>query len=402
MTLNVTAVHHGGGLGGAPVSMLKLLAALDRADFTAGAIFTESGPIIQYAHSAGVPASVVPTGGALFYSAHARLGVRSVAHFLSTFPSSVLRAQSYLRRSRPDVLQLNTSVLLAWAAAARRVRGPVVWLVREVLGANAWLRGWHAAFILRHARQVVAVSDAVRACFPSEARVARVHNAVDLGEFRLELRRQIDALRGEIGVPGDARVVMAIGAVQKPKGHWLLLEAFQRLPANAHLVLVTGGVSRQYAVSARGRIKRALRLPLDNLDALLRDARALGLPMERIHVTGFRADISRVLAAADVLAFASLEPEGFGRPIIEAMALGCPVVATNVGPSAELLGTEAGVLVEPDADRLAEALQRLFESPDERARIGRAGRARVEACFTLERQVGEMAAIYHRAADGSA
>ncbi|HTD79481.1 MAG TPA: glycosyltransferase family 4 protein, partial [Chloroflexota bacterium] len=96
-------------------------------------------------------------------------------------------------------------------------------------------------------------------------------------------------------------------------------------------------------------------------------------------------------------AFPSLEPEGFGRPIIEAMALARPVVATDVGPSAELLGTEAGRLVPADAARLANALTDLLSSPEERWRTGRAGRARVETCFTLERQVAEMSAVYRRA-----
>src|SRR5262249_3542202 len=145
----------------------------------------------------------------------------------------------------------------------------------------------------------------------------------------------------------------------------------------------------------KGRVKRVLGMPLDNLDALLRDARARGL-QDRVHVTGFRRDVARVVAAADVLAFPSLEPEGFGRPIIEAMALARPVVATAVGPSRELLGLGTGRLVPPEAGALASTLADLLSSAETRQRMGRAGRARVEACFTLERQVAEMLAIYRQ------
>ena len=399
MSIKLLAVHQGGGLGGAPVSLLKLLAALDRTQFSPEAVFTEPGDVVAYAQALGVPTQVVPTGGALFYSAHARLGARSVARFLRTFPASVQAARLALRRLQPDLVHLNTSVLLAWAAAARRERRPIVWVVREVLGPNPLLRRWQAGYILRHARQVVAISDAVAACFPPAAPITRVHNAVDLAEFSLDRLAEAPAVRAELGVPPDARVIMAIGSVQRPKGHWLLLDAFARLPSTAALVLVTGGAPSAYAQSARGRLKRALGLPLDNLDALLRDAHQRGSSFSsRVHVTGFRTDIARVLAAADVLVFPSLEPEGFGRPIIEAMALARPVVATDIGPSAELLGAEAGRLVPPDADRLASALTDLLESPAERARMGQAGRARVEACFALQRQVGEMAAIYRKAA----
>jgi glycosyltransferase involved in cell wall biosynthesis len=348
-----------------------------------------------------VPARVVPTGGALFYSAHAQLGPRSLARFVRTFPAAVRTAQRVLREQRPDVLHLNTSVLLAWAAAARRQRVPVVWMVREVLGPNPYVRAWHAGFISSRARRVVAISQAVRACFPAALaeRVSVVYNAVDLAEFDLDLLHAAQDVRRELGLDPRARVVIAIGSVQRPKGHWLLLDALARLQ-DAQLVLVAGGVPATYAHTWRGRTKRALGRPLDNLDALLRDARRRGL-IERICVTGFRRDVARLLAAADVLVFPSLQPEGFGRPIIEAMAMARPVVATRVGPSAELLGPEAGRLVPPDAQALAAALDELLRSAATRARLGAAGRRRVEACFSLERQVAAMQAIYREATPGA-
>jgi hypothetical protein len=177
------------------VSLLKQLAALDSGEFGASAIFTEPGPILSYAGDLGVRAFMVPTGGAFFYSAHARLGPRSLAGFVRSFPGAVRTARATLRRQRPDVLHLNTSVLLAWAASARRERVPLVWVVREVLGPNPWLRRWQASFILRHARQVVGISDAVLASFPPSAPVLRVYNAVDLNDFRLDLLDQASVVR---------------------------------------------------------------------------------------------------------------------------------------------------------------------------------------------------------------
>ena len=395
MTTQLLAVHHGGGLGGAPVSLVKLLARLDRNDFASRVAFTEAGAVMEYAGKSGVVVEIVPTGGAFFYSAHARLSVRSIGQFVRTFPGAVQSAQLSLRRQRPDLVHLNTSVLLAWAAAARRERVPVVWMVREVLGPNHWLRRWHAQFIDNHAARVVAISHSVAACLNPPVDV--VHNAVDLDEFKLSLLEQAPLVRRELGLPRDRQIVMTIGSVQRPKGHWLLLDAMQLLPANVDLVLVTGGVAPAYVHTPRGRIKRALTLPLDNLDALKREAARRGL-RERIHVTGFRTDVARVLAAADVLVFPSTEPEGFGRPIIEAMALARPVVATDIGPSAEVLGAQAGGLVPVDAEELAAAVTSLFDAPDVRAEMGCAGRARVEACFSLDRQVAQMSAIYRQVA----
>jgi glycosyltransferase involved in cell wall biosynthesis len=286
-----------------------------------------------------------------------------------------------LRAERPDVLHLNTSVLLAWAVAARRERVPVVWMVREVLGPNPVLRNWHAGFIVRHARRVVAISEAVRSCLQPTADVRVVHNAVDLADFPV------------VAAPAS-NVVALVGSPQRVKGHWLLLDVLERLP-DVKLMLVAGGADSAYATSARGRLKRAIGLPLDNLAALQRDAAKRGLTA-RLHVTGFVAPqgLGKTLAACDVLVFPSLEPEGFGRPIIEAMAMARPVVATDLGPSREILGPDAGRLVPPTSDAIARALRDLLDRPEERRRLGMRGRARVERCFTLDRQVDAMSAIY--------
>jgi glycosyltransferase involved in cell wall biosynthesis len=387
--MRLLAVHQGGGLGGAPVSLLKLLAKLDA---ETSAIFTEPGPVLDLARELDVAARVVPTGGALYYSAHARPGVRGIARFARTFPGSVKAARRALRALRPDVVHLNTSVLLAWAAAARRERLPVVWVVREVLGAL-----WQARFIQRHARRLVVVSNAVRACFPPEADVRVVYNAVDLAEF---VPHDGSLARQELQLHPGEPVLMVLGSVQRAKGHWLVLDALGCMETRPRLVLVTGGASAEYAHSARGRVKRALGKPLDNLDAFLRDARARRLD-QQIVTTGWRRDIPRLLAAADVVVFPSIAPEGFGRPIIEAMAMAKSVVATDIGPSRELLGTDAGRLVPAQPRALADALDSLLQAPDLRGRMGEAGRARAEAQFGLEQQVAAMSAIYCEAA-GSA
>jgi glycosyltransferase involved in cell wall biosynthesis len=80
------------------------------------------------------------------------------------------------------------------------------------------------------------------------------------------------------------------------------------------------------------------------------------------------------------------------------MAAGRAVVATDIGPSAELLGADAGRLVAADASAFATALNELLDAPEKRVRMGSAGRRRVEQCFRLERQVAEMSAIYREVA----
>ena len=165
-------------------------------------------------------------------------------------------------------------------------------------------------------------------------------------------------------------------------------------------MLVTGGVAAGLRGSWRGRIKRALGLPMDNLDALPARRQRAGSD-DRVHVTGFRRDVAACWRPPTCSAFPSLEPEGFGRPIIEAMAMACPVVATDIGPSRELLGADAGRSCRPTPHSLADGAWRPARArPPSARRMGRAGRARVEACFTLDRQVAAMSAVYREAASG--
>ena len=253
-----------------------------------------------------------PPAGAFFYSAHARLGPRSVARFL--LERFHRRPERRVPRSDTNAPTCCTSIpACCWPGRRRRAASGSPWS-GWCARCSAPTRGCAAGtpdFILRHARRVVAISDAVRDCFPNpdDSRLRRVYNTVDLAEFSLDLRLDsAPAVRAELGIASDQLIVMALGSVQRAKGHWLLLDAMLRLEnPNAHLVLVTGGVGPAYAGSLRGRVKRSLGLPMDNLDALLRDAHQLGLT-ERLHVTGFRRDVARVLSIADVLVFQASNP----------------------------------------------------------------------------------------------
>jgi glycosyltransferase involved in cell wall biosynthesis len=79
------------------------------------------------------------------------------------------------------------------------------------------------------------------------------------------------------------------------------------------------------------------------------------------------------------------------------MAMARPVVATDIGPSAEILGPDAGVLVAPEAAAMAAAIESLLQRPEQRAALGRAGRQRATACFGLERQLAAMTTVYREA-----
>jgi glycosyltransferase involved in cell wall biosynthesis len=121
----------------------------------------------------------------------------------------------------------------------------------------------------------------------------------------------------------------------------------------------------------------------------------LGLT-ERVAFGEFRLDVPTVMSALDVLVLASISPEPFGRVLIEAMAAGKPVVATDAGAAREVVvdGVQ-GLLVPPkDAQALAQAVIHILTHPDLARSMGQEGRTRVEQRFGTRQYVDGVQAMY--------
>ncbi len=188
-------------------------------------------------------------------------------------------------------------------------------------------------------------------------------------------REDVAAFRREQKLP--PRFVLHVGTLQPRKNIPLLLEAFSRVPlSDVHLVLV-GGKGWLY-------------------DEIFARVAALGL-QERVRFTGYVPDEALPLwyNAADLLAFPSLY-EGFGLPVVEAMACGTPVVAANTSSVPEAAGT-AGLLFDPqDAVELAERITAVLQDPVLAATMRDKGLAQAQQ-FSWEKAGVETAVSYRRA-----
>lgn len=195
---------------------------------------------------------------------------------------------------------------------------------------------------------------------------------------------------GERGAPGRELRVVAVGWMRWMKGHEYALGAIRTaLDRGALLRLeVIGGVPGAEAGEC------------DEHSRILHTIEDLGLGQHvRLRGTLSSAQVIESLRAADVLLHASLS-EGLPTVLLEAMACGLPVVATDCGGVSEAVsdGVHGFVVGVRESDALAAALLALWRDPALRARMGAAGRAAVEAHFTLERQLGELEAMYRQVA----
>lgn len=190
------------------------------------------------------------------------------------------------------------------------------------------------------------------------ARAAAVLNGRDPAVFRPDPAARA-ALRAEFGTGPEDCVVVAVSRLVRHKGYPELLRAMESVPG-AVLWVVGERLESDHGEDLEPHFARA--------------EAVLGGRFRRL---GYRHDVARVLAAADVFALPS-HFEGLPMSVIEAMLTGLPVVATDVrGPREQVVGGETGFLVPPaTVQPLAAALAKLAEDPALRARMGAAGRAR--------------------------
>ena len=237
-------------------------------------------------------------------------------------------------------------------------------------------------WLLARYTHVIAVSEEIRrvlvAAGARPERVTTVLNGIDPQTFRRDPAQEPSA-RAVLGLPADAVVLGAVGRAEPQKRFDVLIDAFAGLAherPRAHLVIVGDGSS---------------------LPTLRQQVEALGPAGARVHLLGHRTDVPLLHHAFDVFVQAS-DYEGTPNAVLEAMALGTPVVATRAGGTAEIAhdGTH-GLLVEcGDREGLARAMATLIDDPARGRALATAARRRVETDLSFARRVARVEDIYTR------
>jgi glycosyltransferase involved in cell wall biosynthesis len=348
------------GWGGGETQVLALVRGLRARGHESTVAAHPGGPLAQAASDIGIPVVA--------------LRVRN---------NLDLRAALALRRLVPghDVVHFHTARAHALAPLCRG-RGARLVVTRRMDYVPTG--GPYVRFLYNRAVDVViAISESVREALcragVTRARIRVVPSGIETRGYPAPPGAGM-ACRGAWGVGADDVLVLVPGALERRKGHAVLLEAAARVRS--------GGVSVRYVFCGEGREAAVL-------------ARAAESVAGKVRFVGFRRDMPACLAAADIVALPSLH-EGLGVAALEAMASARPVLASRVGGLAEtVVAGETGLLVPPgDAGALAAALQRLVEDAELRVRLGAAGRARVLARYTSARMAEGTLACYGEPACG--
>jgi|SRR5438093_695846 len=359
--------------GGAEIMLYKMLSCLDRSQFQNSVVsMTDRGSLGDKIEALQVPV----------FTLGLRRGVPN--------PLALFRLIRLLRAERPHILQtwLYHSDLLG-LAAGKLARVPVVaWNIRC---SDMDLREYPqlTSLVLRTLVWLSRFPDVV--IFNSDAgslfhlrlgyrprKSSMIPNGFDLDEFRPDS----DApswFRKELGLSPLNSLVGLVARYDPMKDHENFLRAAAAVAnqrPGIHFVLVGQGVD-------------------ESNRELIREIRNHNISLN-LHLLGNRHDIRNIMPALDMLVLSSAFGEGFPNVLGEAMAAGVPCIVTNVGDAPKIVADTGRVVHAKDPAGLAAAIREVADMPaEERRRLGRAARRRIEECFSLS-SVGRQYEVLYR------
>lgn len=318
---------------------------------------------------------------------HVPLELRDAARVRQPLATARETLAGVLARTQPALVHANS-------LSMGRLSGPVTTTVsvpsishlRDIVS----LPAQHVADLNAH-RRLVCVSAAVRAFHAAQgledSKLRVVYNGVDLERFRPG--PPTGGLHRELGLPADAQLVLCVGQFILRKGQMVLAEAAERLAAECprlHWVLV----------GERHSTKPETVAYAEEIAARFTSGALAG----RGHLLGVRRDLAELMREPALLAHPALQ-EPLGRVLLEAAASGLAVVATAVGGTREIFGSNdsAALLVPPrDPGALAGAIRALVTDDSRRAALRAAARQQAEERFDVRQAGAGLLRVYDEAA----
>lgn len=362
-TMKILLVSHTADLYGAERSLLDLARGLHAQGIDFTVLFPETGPLTAVCTAEQIPWLVLPL---------LRPQKAHVARFLAGWWPRVWQLRQLIRQQGFTLVYNNTLDGLYAPFAARLAGVPCVWHVREVKPRSAYGRSVFAALLRTLPTVTLFASQATLNAYrligntqPATWQV--IHNGVRINQTALTQPKEAK----------ESLVVGFAGQFVPLKRPWLFLQAIAMAqPQVPHLQAVMVGDG-----------------PLQG--DMVQLAERLGIrPL--VAFRGYQTDMTAFYAELDCLLLTS-ERESFARVLIEAMSVGCPVVAADVGGVSEsVVDGVTGYLIHPATDvaQYAARIVQLAHNPLLRHQLGQQGQAHVQAHFSVERYQAQLTAVF--------
>ena len=385
-TKTILFLDHTAKMGGGEVALLGLVRALDRSRFTPIVALASAGPLCEKLQAAGVETHVLLLDSSIVEARKDNLGYKSLFRFrqASLCIAYAVRLARFARRHGVHLIHTNSLKADVYGGLAGRLaRIPVLWHVRDIIGDGylpSSLATLFRVLIKILPRQVIANSESTR----RHLRPARANSVPVVYSGVSDERLTDPVLSGSSGPQGQGspQTIALVGRIADWKGQ--------------HIFLRAAALVRDQFPQARFQIIGAPLFGENEYErSLHRTVCDLGLG-DCVEFLGFREDVPVLLAGADLVVHASTLGEPFGQVVIEGMAAGKAVIATDGGALPEIVIPGVTGLLVPmgDAPAMAGAMAALLSDPARAAAMGAAGRERVRERFTIGHTVRKLEGIY--------
>ena len=362
----------GDSIGGSHVSTLLLVKGLDRSRYDPLIVIHEEGPLADHLRALGVPFELLCLP---VYAGETPNAVTIAAGMLRNLP----RLSAFLKHFGVDIVHANDLRMnLTWSVATKVTGRAFVWHQRALPYSSSVL--WRCVGLV--ADQVIYISSAVARRMGTMGRTPTcvVRNPVSAGQPAPSRAAAKSAMVREFELDPSTRIVGFVGRLVGFKRPDIFVAACGRLANRLR------GVNLTFILV--GNDEELLVPQLRHL------ATSMGIE-KQIYFVGFRRNVEELIAGMDLL-MATSEWDAFGRSLVEAMAMGTPVVAAGVAGHVEIIEHDrTGLLVAPnDPEAFAAAAHRVLADRALAGRLAEEGRSCAMERYSVESHVCRVAAIY--------
>ncbi|TVZ51341.1 glycosyltransferase family 4 protein [Dokdonia sp. Hel_I_53] len=378
-------IHHGTGIGGAPISLLNLIKNLDKEKFETKIACLTDGKHVQLFKDQGITTEVI--GATTHNFCHNETGKKQWYYFpyyllvaFLWFYVAFIKAPKYLKTQQYDILHLNSHVLTSWAFAGRALGSRIVLHNREAItkGYIGLRYSILKYLIAKNSNHIINISK------DNQSRLGIFENSSVVYNFI-----NIPQTYSNTITEHKKRNVLFLGGTAYIKGFGTLADAIPYINKNIE-VLIAGGISNLSVTGFMQKIKN-----LFNNSTVMREKFNKISSSTNVTFLGILTDPYEYINACDVLLTPFTVPH-FSRPAIEAFAYGKPVIGTSIEGMDEIIDHNVnGILVENHKPKdLANAINNLCNDPEKIQELGLNGRKKAIEMFSPAVNMMKIVSIY--------
>lgn len=370
---------HTGSISGPNNSLIQLIRKLDKQKYYPTIYSPTFGDAIREFKKMGVKCRIIH---------NRRIERNPILYplFICELIRTTFKIIYYIYKDKLNIIHINTAVTLSPGLAAKIVGLPIIWHIRESLKHNT-INTLYLKVIFNLATSIITVSKSVSRELLKRTNVYSeklfiIHNGVEPKDYELDYNKK--GKKTSFDLPLN-KILIAVPAFLHPaKGHLVLLKAIKYLKEQK--------VSKDFLVLILGDDPSLNKNYYNILNEYVRNNN-IG---DSVKFLGRRKDIVDFLYISDIICLSPIYPDPFPRAVLEGMAAGKPVVASNTGGIPEMvIEQETGLLVKPkDPKALAIALKELIENKDKSLLMGNNGKKVVKEKLSSTMHAKKVQIVY--------